>query len=295
MGGQTQVLLTEHSCVGRRQPRGAEEFHRVHHHRQARHCGQCCRQGAALHDPAHTRVETRLGTGGDREGEVRTLSPELAQIHHPQHQGQGQGSKQEPQPVGEAQQQEDVQPGRHEGVVDGPADEHKGAGHQGHAPPVPPVHQQREQKQQHPHRAGVEAIQQPHGQGEDRKAERSGADAAEAAKAHVARCTLTSIDQIEQFPASAISVIKTHKHLAFEDERGYPPGPGCRPVGSGGAGRRPRQDPTQAAAAAPGPLVAASAVRGGTPWRRRSGDSPHARTPEVPLPPLRAGQGPAKG
>jgi hypothetical protein len=85
------------------------------------------------------------------------------------------------------------------------ADEHKGAGHQGHAPPVAPVHQKREQKQQHPHRAGVEAIQQSHGQGEDRQAERRGADAAEAAEAHVGGGTLTSIDQGEQFPAASLS------------------------------------------------------------------------------------------
>jgi hypothetical protein len=40
MGGRQQVLLTEHSGVDRRQPRGAEQLHRVHHHRQSRHRGQ---------------------------------------------------------------------------------------------------------------------------------------------------------------------------------------------------------------------------------------------------------------
>ena len=72
-----------------------------------------------------------------------------------------------------------------------------------------------------------------------------------------------------------------------------PQGQRYRPAGSTEADRRSRRDRIQAAAAALGSLVAAFAVRGGTPWRRHSGDNPRARTPEIPLPPLRAGQQPA--
>ncbi|MNC40594.1 hypothetical protein D3C75_893130 [compost metagenome] len=81
--------------------------------------------------------------------------------------------------------------------------------------------QQREQEQQHPHGAGVEAVEQAKGEGEQRQAEALHAEGAEQPALDAGDCRLAVSEQGEQLCAAVLGVVEAHQHAVANHEGRY--------------------------------------------------------------------------
>ncbi|MFO0006703.1 MAG: hypothetical protein ACK559_36855, partial [bacterium] len=102
----------------------------------------------------------------------------------------------------------------------------------GHTTAVAPMHQQGQQEQQHPHRAGIETIQQTQGDGEQRQSQSVHLQGSKWPQPHhTRRAQLTSllatfvqaaIQQVQQLLAAAGRTVKSDQHRVTEHEGRHP-------------------------------------------------------------------------
>lgn len=182
VGPPWQLSQGQHVRVHGGQARRAQQLHGVCEHGEHYDAGGCAGEILGLQDAANAGIEPRLHPLRNAERDAAPEGEEVFHVGEPD--AEGDGSQDDPCQGGEPDQQEDVQPCRHESEVHGPARHHEGAGDCEHPRAAAYVDEQREQEEQDPHRAGVETVQQAKDDREQRQAQVARRDGAEQRQGH---------------------------------------------------------------------------------------------------------------
>jgi hypothetical protein len=134
--------------------RPCRQLDRVHHDREDHGAASAAGRFSACDAP-----DARSTPGLADAGMERRSTAEGEEVLHVEHANRdGDEAEHDLDGARVADEQEDVQPGGHEREVRDAAHRHEGPRDQQHPQAAVEVHEQREHEEQHPHGAGVEAV-----------------------------------------------------------------------------------------------------------------------------------------